>query len=108
MTGGEDGWSARYRFDPLSGWRECRIVDLSFEGATVELDDIARGEAVIGKLDLEISSIASDQVGVTLRTVIRGADRLPAGRVVVDVGFAHWRREESLLLHLLVGLRNYV
>lgn len=40
-------------------------------------------------------------------TIIRCADRLSADRVIVDVEFAHWRREESRLLHLLVGLRNY-
>jgi hypothetical protein len=105
-TAGE--WSARYQLGLGSEWRECRIVDLSFEGAAVELHDVAPLEPLVGPLSVEISSIASDQVGVELRTVIRHADLLEADRAIVDVEFAHWRREESLLLHLLVGLRNYV
>ena len=115
MTGGEDvgaprtaaEWSARYRFDAGSEWRQCLIVDLSFDGAAVQLYDVAPHEALVGPLDVEISSIARDEVGVALRTIIRDADRRSADRVIVDVEFAHWRREESLLLHLLVGLRNY-
>jgi hypothetical protein len=116
MTGGEGGrapgegpdWSARYRFDAQSAWRDCWIVDISFEGAEVELDDISPAERLVGNLELEISSIASDQVGIVLRTVIQRADRPSPGRAMVGLDFAHWGREESLLLHLLVGLRNYV
>ncbi len=115
MTGGElvgeprtaAEWSARYRFDDRAAWRECLIVDLSFAGAAVELYDVAPHEPLVGGLDVEISSIARDEVGVALRTIVRRANRLSAGRVIVGVEFAHRRREESLLLHLLVGLRNY-
>jgi hypothetical protein len=100
-------WPARYQFDAHSDWRDCRIIDLSFEGAAVELYDVEPVDPLVGRLNLEISSIASDQVGVALRTVIRRVDRPSDRGVVVDVDFAQ-RREESLLLHLLVRLRNYV
>ena len=95
-----------HRFDAQSAWRDCRIVDISFEGAAVELDDISPAEPLAGNLELEISSIASDQVGIVLRTVIQRSDRPSAGRAMVGLDFAHGH-EESLLVHLLVGLRNY-
>ncbi len=99
-------WRAQYRLDPATTWSECRLLDLSLTGARVELseephDDLPAGQPFF----LQISSIAGDDVGIVMRAVICDHERGPTGRPVVEVEFSA-RREERLLLHLLVRLHT--
>jgi hypothetical protein len=97
-------WSAQYRLDPNDEWRYCRVVDVSFDGASLELTGATAVEGLVGPIHLQISSVAGDQVGVSIRAVIRRHVQLD-GRVIVGVEFSVLRDEERNLLHLLVGLR---
>ena len=71
-----------YRFSREARWRTCRIIDVSEQGATVELQDLARGESFGERIDLEISSVPQDGVGVVLRARIRRRSRQPDGLVI--------------------------
>ena len=71
-----------YRFGPAAPWRTCRIVDVSEHGATVELHNLEPGESFGDRIDLEISSVPEDAVGVVLRAQIRRRSRLPDGLVI--------------------------
>jgi hypothetical protein len=94
-------WRVRYRLDGDGTWAECRVVDITLSGAVVELD----GEVPDGPFLLQIDSIAADEVDITVPGVVRGLDRSAVGRPVVELEFGG-RREEQLLLHLLVRLHS--
>ena len=101
-------WSARYRFDTTAEWRDCRIIDVSLDGAAVELYNHNAVESITGMLHLEIDSGAGDQIGVALGAQIRHSVRLQDVRLLVGVEFAALGRDERNLLHLLIGLRSLV
>jgi hypothetical protein len=71
-----------FRFSRDAPWRNCRIIDVSEHGATVELQDLELGESFGERIDLEISSVPQDAVGVVLRARIRRRSRQPDGLVV--------------------------
>jgi hypothetical protein len=99
------GWAAEFRLDERDPWRRCRVIDVSFEGAAVELSDVTVTEGVDGPLQLRISSAVDQEHGILLRTVVRRIVELE-GRVIAGVEFSVLRSEERSLLHLLVGLRT--
>jgi len=100
-------WSAHYCFDHRGDWRECSVVDISLDRAEIELRDAHPEEAVSGPFFLQIDSVAEDEVGVIVGAEIRHREMLDDGRVIVGVEFSA-RREERMLLHLLVRLHAYV
>ena len=97
-----------FRVDPATEWSECRLIDISLTGARLELFDepVDAGPAGHPCL-LQISSIAGDDVGIVVRAVICAHEPGDGGRPVVEVEFSA-RREERLLLHLLVRLHALV
>jgi hypothetical protein len=96
-------WQAHYRLDPDSPWTECRMVDVTLTTATVELGDELPDDALDEHpFFLQIDSIADDDVGIVMQAVVRDAQPGGAGPVV-EIEFRA-RREEQLLLHLLVRL----
>ena len=97
-------WSAQYRLDPDDTWRYCRVVDVSFDGASLELQGATLVEGLVGPIDLQISSVAEDQAGVNIRGIIRRQVELD-GHMIVGIEFSVLRAEERNLLQLLVGLR---
>jgi acetamidase/formamidase len=99
-------WAARYRLDERDEWRVCRVVDVSLDGAALELVDVTFVEGLTGPIVVQVASISGDQIGVTLRAVIRRHEQLDNGRMLVGVEFSVLRDEERNLLRLLVGLRT--
>jgi hypothetical protein len=99
-------WSARYRFDAPTDWRECRIIDVSAHGAAVELSWVDPDDDLVGWFHLEVSSASGDEAGISVRSQIRHRARLEGGRVIVGVEFFGLRDEQVNLLRLLVGLRT--
>ena len=97
-------WSAQYRLDPDDEWRACLVLDVSLDGAALELSDTALVGG-LGLLHLQIASVADDQPGVVIRAVIRRTSQADGGRVIVGVEFSVLRADERQLLQLLVGLR---
>jgi hypothetical protein len=99
-------WSARYRFDHQEIWRECSVIDITLDDAEIELHDTAHDVVHPGPFFLHIDSVAEDDVGITVGAVIRRHDERDDGRQIVGIEFSA-RREERMLLHLLVRLHAY-
>ena len=99
-------WSAHYRFDHRGDWRECSVVDISLDWAEIELRDARPEEGGSGPFFLQIDSVAEDEVGVIVGAEIRHRKVLDDDRLIVGVEFSA-RREERMLLHLLVRLHAY-
>ena len=81
------------------------MIDVSFDGAALALDDVTIAEGLVGTLELRISSVTGDEDGVVLRAVVRRWTEVD-GRIVAGVEFSVLREQERTLLHLLVGLRT--
>ncbi len=104
----EIDWRVHCRTDPAAEWSDCRLLDITLTGAWVELagpspDALRTSDALF----LQFDSIAGDDVGIEMRGVVRSAEPTDREHPVVEVEFAA-RREESLLLHLLVRLHTLV
>ena len=102
-------WRARYRGDGDSTWAECTLVDVTLTEATIELAEAPAREIVAGQaFELQIDTIAADDdVGITMRAVVLHVEPGGGGTPVVQIEFSA-RREEQLLLHLLVRLHALV
>lgn len=105
-------WRARYRVGADASWADCRILDISLGGAVVELSDetsieVPADASADEHFILRIDTIADDDVGIVMQAVIQDRGLSDAGRPVVDIEFSA-RREERLLLHLLVRLHSLV
>jgi hypothetical protein len=98
-------WAARYRYDSDPMWRPCRILNVSFDGAAVELHTPFPHEPLSGWFHLQISSVAGDELGVTIRGDLRRFVRTAHDRAVAGIQFQLTDAERELL-HLLVGLRT--
>jgi hypothetical protein len=101
-------WGVTYRFGSDQDWCACRLVDISLDGGVIELGG-AVPEGPFDELSfvLQIDSIADDEVGVTMPATVQRVTRGEDGSVVADVAFSA-RREERMLLHLLVRLHELV
>ena len=101
-------WRAQYRCDPDAPWSECTLLDVTLTEATVELADAPSSEIVDEQpFFLQIDTIADDEVGITMCAVVRRVELRETGVPVVQIEFRA-RREEQLLLHLLVRLHALV
>jgi hypothetical protein len=96
---------AAYRVSSDAPWRSCRVVDVSEHGATVELLDLEPGESFGPRLDLEISSLPEDAIGVILKGQIRHRSRRPDG-LLVGLEFTLTGTNRVNLPRLLLGLRS--
>jgi hypothetical protein len=98
-------WPARLHIDANDEWRECRVIDISVDGAALSLFGATLIEGLEGPIHLAIRSVVGEEAGTTIPAIIRRRLQLPGRRVVVGVEFAVLRPEERDLLQLLVGLR---
>lgn len=101
-------WDARYRLDPDASWSTCRLLDVTLTDAEIELSDSLPIDRVEDQpFFLQIDTIAEDQVDLTMRAVVRDVSLDDTGMPVARVEFDA-RREERLLLQLLVRLHTLV
>jgi hypothetical protein len=102
------GWCARYRIGDEGAWSECRLLDISLTGAAVELSgDVDDGPVGELPLLLQIDSIADDEVAITMRATNSSLEHRATRGHVAEIEFSG-RREERILLHLLVRLHELV
>ena len=101
-------WAARFRFDPNAAWRSCRLIDVSWEGVALALDDVDDAEPLAGPVFLDIVSPAGGDDGFRLDGVVRHGARTAMGRTLVGVEFRRLDREELRLLRTLVSVRAAV
>ncbi len=101
-------WGVTYRFGTDDDWSACRLLDISLDGGVVELSSAdPDGSVTEQSLVLQIDSIADDEVGITMPATVQRIERVADGNVVAEVTFSA-RREERMLLHLLVRLHELV
>jgi hypothetical protein len=101
-------WGVTYRFDTDEHWSECRLLDISLDGGVIELcGAVSDGSFAEQSLFLQIDSIADDEIGITMPATVQRIERAADGSVVAEVAFSA-RREERMLLHLLVRLHELV
>jgi hypothetical protein len=101
-------WAASFRFDPAAEWRKCRLIDVSWDGAALELYGVDDDEPLVGSMHVEIKSISGGDDGIFVRGFIRHRARTAIGRVIVGMEFRRLSAEEMQLLRLLVSLRAAV
>jgi hypothetical protein len=102
-----ESWGASCRIGDDESWSACRLLDISLDGGTIELSGDVPDDAAEVPLLLQIDSIADDEVGITVNATIQGVERNADGTTVAEVEFSA-RREERMLLHLLVRLHQLV
>jgi len=89
-------------------WCRCRLLDISLDGGVIELGGaVPDGALAEQTLVLQIDSIADDEIGITMPATVLRVERGGDGSVVSEVAFSA-RREERMLLHLLVRLHELV
>jgi hypothetical protein len=99
--------SANYRFDWQAAWRPCRMIDVCFDFAVVELFG-ADDDELIGSLHLRVLPLIDREGDMTIRTNVSGRVRLANGRVIVGVGFRALVPDERRLLQLQVPHRSFI
>jgi hypothetical protein len=102
-------WVARYRFSRRKAWQDCQILDVSRDGAALELRGVDP-ERVAGerRIHLQIQSVLGVGPGAPLLAEVRHCRQTAGGRVLVGVEFNDLPAEQFRLLGLLVGLRTGV
>jgi len=101
-------WAARFRFDPQAEWRNCRLIDVSREGAAFELYGVDDDEPLEGPMFVDIKSVTGGDDGIFVSAVIRHRARTAIGRTIVGIEFHRLSMEELDLLRMLVSLRAAV
>jgi hypothetical protein len=101
-------WAARYRLDARAAWRRCQLIDVSSDGAAIELHGVAHDEPLVGIFHLEIMSVTGSDDGIPVRGAIRHRSRTAMGRVLVGIEFEALTVEQLRMLELLVNLRAAV
>jgi hypothetical protein len=102
-----ESWGASCRIDDDEVWSACRLLDISLDGGTIELSGDVPDDVAELPLLLQIDSIADDEVGITVNATIQRVARSDDGTTIAEVEFSA-RREERMLLHLLVRLHELV
>jgi hypothetical protein len=98
-------WVARYRFGKRKPWQDCQIVDLSRDGAALELHGVDQDRlAGERQVHLQIQSVLGVGRGAPLVADIRHRSRTPDGGALVGVQFRDLPAEQFRLLGLLAGL----
>jgi len=101
-------WGVTYRLDTDQEWCRCRLLDISLDGGLIELcGPVPDGSLAEQVLTLQIESIAEDEIGITMPATVVRLERGADDSVVAEVAFSA-RREERMLLHLLVRLHELV
>jgi hypothetical protein len=98
-------WAARYRLDVRAPWRNCQLIDVSWDGAAIELHGVLDDEPLEGLFDLEIKSVTGSDDGIPVRGLVRHRSRTAMGRVLVGIEFQSLTVDQLQLLELLVNLR---
>jgi hypothetical protein len=101
-------WAARFRFEPNAAWRDCRLIDVSWEGAALELHGVGDDEPLAGPIWVDVTSVGGSDDGIVVDGTVRHRARTAMGRTLVGIEFRRLNVEELQLLRLLVTLRAAV
>ena len=98
-------WAARFRFAKNADWRPCRLIDVSWDGAALDLTDVDGDEPLTGRMYVEIVSLAGTEPGITVDGTIRHGARTAMGRTLVGLEFRRLTKDELKLLRIIVNQR---
>jgi hypothetical protein len=98
-------WAARFRFDITNEWRPCRLIDVSLDGAAIELYGLSPHDSLDRRIHVEVASISGEGEAIHILGDVRHKACTQDGRVVVGIRFLLPNREQRNLLRLLVSLR---
>src|SRR3954469_4885031 len=101
-------WGAGFRFDAPAGWRPCRLIDFSWDGAALELYGVDDDEPLVGPIDVHVTPVTGSDDDILLRGSIRHRARTSIGRVIVGIELRRLSADEMQVLRLLVSLRAAV
>ena len=91
------GWDARYRLDSHGPWLTCRVIDLSLDGAALELPE--NGYAPRSRLILlDLQDGEQPPGDVALRADVRSLSFAPNGHHRVGVMFVNVNSVERQFL----------
>jgi hypothetical protein len=97
-------WPARFRFDTAAEWRTCRLTDISWEGASLDLEDIADGEPLAGQIHVEIKSVNGED-DIDVPSQIRHSTRTGRRQARVGIKFEPLEEELYAVFNVLMSLR---
>jgi PilZ domain-containing protein len=101
-------WTARYRFDLAAEWRRSRVIDVSWEGAALELHGVGDDEPLDGVIYVQITSATEVGHAISMHGWIRHRARTAIGRVLVGVEFRRLDVNEMQVLRQLANQRAAV
>jgi PilZ domain len=102
------GWSGfcQIEGDGASGWRDCRVVDISQFGAGVRLQHLRTSELIGRHLSIELPTVG-DSVNLRLEGDIRNVTRTTLGATVrLGIEFDGLSKTERSILRALSLVGN--
>jgi hypothetical protein len=101
---GSRDWSLGYRLEDGAGWRDCRLIDVTGSGATIELYGVREEDDLSGSFDLQLrSATAGDFVLVNAGLI--GHVHVDNRRVIIAARFILLPRNARELLNQIIGSR---
>jgi len=97
-------WSPPAGSRDMAHWNECRLIDISERGATLEPLGTEATEPLAGEIELELPAPAEIREVLRFRGEIRHATRSAEGHLRIGIEFTELTALETNLLDLLVRL----
>jgi hypothetical protein len=101
-------WTVRFRFDLAAEWRRARFIDVSWEGAALELHGVRDDEPLDGVIHLELCSATEVGQTIAIHGWIRHRARTAMGRVLVGIELRRLDFDEMHVLRQLADRRAAV
>jgi hypothetical protein len=99
---GVSGWTGRYRLEGATGWRDCRLVDISETGAGFEAFMLATDAVRLTIAELELVDPSPDaEATIRVRGKVSHLTRSQEGHVRVGIEFVGLTALEARLLGIL-------
>jgi hypothetical protein len=100
------GWFGQYRIEGRAddGWHACRVLDVSYAGAGLEL--LGPPAQVDERLDVELQATHATAVDRSVHALVRHVDPGDGGGLVVGVAFLQPDDSQHALLRLLLAVQS--
>jgi hypothetical protein len=100
-------WPAHYRRPGGTGWRPCRLIDISESGAAIEAFEVGDDEALTGVVELQLRAPLDLGEMMRLHGSVRYSTRSAAGRVRVGIELEPTSELDPQLLDALLRLNTF-
>jgi hypothetical protein len=96
---------ALYRYDQTGSWRACRMVDVAFDAAAIELYESDVEDPEPGRFYLLVHSRSGPAAGATVRALLRRHIRRENGQLYAMIEFRALQPSQRVQLRSLVSPR---